>query len=110
MCLQAVPESERWRLAAIMHPVQLLPGHDLTQAGSSQVLGMATACCGTEKAHRIGFGGIRTAADWMTFSYLQEGEPATCLWLLQVCEAEGTVRFQAQCACTGGSAAAVQGS
>lgn len=30
--MQALPESERWRLAAIMHPLQLLPGHDLTQA------------------------------------------------------------------------------
>lgn len=30
---QAMPERERWRLAALLHPQQLLPGHDLCQEG-----------------------------------------------------------------------------
>eukprot|EP00208_Stichococcus_sp_RCC1054_P002961 CAMPEP_0206142088 /NCGR_PEP_ID=MMETSP1473-20131121/15486_1 /ASSEMBLY_ACC=CAM_ASM_001109 /TAXON_ID=1461547 /ORGANISM="Stichococcus sp, Strain RCC1054" /LENGTH=627 /DNA_ID=CAMNT_0053536937 /DNA_START=255 /DNA_END=2138 /DNA_ORIENTATION=- len=30
---QAMPEQERWRLAALLHPQQLLPGHDLCQEG-----------------------------------------------------------------------------
>ncbi len=28
---QAMPGEERWRLAALLHPRQLLPGHDLCQ-------------------------------------------------------------------------------
>jgi hypothetical protein len=42
-----MPEGERWRLAAIMHPVQLLPGHDLTQAGPACLRGVAAAAAST---------------------------------------------------------------
>lgn len=85
--LQGMPEGERWRLAAIMHPVQLLPGHDLTQAGSRCACDVAAAAAAAaarveqavSPSHAMD-GRNETGAPL----HPQEGEPATCLWLLQV--------------------------
>lgn len=57
---QAMPESERWRLAALLHPQQLLPGHDLCQEGES-----ATAVWLLQEGELLA---IRNAVQWERLS------------------------------------------